>query len=52
MSWEPGNPKGWGDPAPIVLAVLLLVIAGAAVDNFTNVIAERDRCEELLNSAR
>lgn len=48
MSWEPGNPKGWGDPGPIVLVVLVLILAGAAVGNYNNYSATQQRCNELL----
>lgn len=49
MGWEPGNPKGWGDPAPIVLMVLLLALLGSAVGNYDNYTAEQQRCQQILN---
>jgi hypothetical protein len=47
-NWEPGNPKGWGDPGPLVLAIILLVILGAALGSYGNFAAQQQRCQQLL----
>jgi len=48
MSIEPpGNPKGWGDPAPIVMIVLLMVFFGAWIDNLNRPLSVQ-QCQEIL----
>lgn len=45
----PGNPDGWGNPAPIVMIILLLIFFGAWIGNMrqpTNLTIRQ--CEELL----
>ncbi|MBD1909703.1 MULTISPECIES: hypothetical protein [unclassified Leptolyngbya] len=45
----PGNPNGWGDPTPIVLAILLLVFLGAWVGTLDQPSALTiQQCRELL----
>ncbi|NEQ25057.1 MAG: hypothetical protein F6K28_39410 [Microcoleus sp. SIO2G3] len=31
-SFEPGNPKGWGDPLPLVYLLLGLILVSSLVD--------------------
>jgi hypothetical protein len=45
----PGNPKGWGDPSPIVLIVLLLVFLGAWLSSTSTPITLR-QCQELFRN--
>jgi hypothetical protein len=43
----PGNPKGWGDPAPIAMIVLLMVFFGAWIDQLDQPLSVQ-QCQEIL----
>ncbi len=43
----PGNPKGWGDPAPIAMIVLLMVFFGAWIDQLNRPLSVQ-QCQEIL----
>ncbi len=43
-----GNEKGWGDPTPIVLAILLLIFLGAWIKGASRSPSVQE-CLDLLN---
>ncbi len=49
----PGNPKGWGDPGPIVMFILFMIFLGAWVDNLSRTAqANEAYCRDLLGLPR
>jgi hypothetical protein len=51
MSFEPGNPNGWGDPMPLIYLLLGLVVLGSFVDRLGITADYQEQCERILQTS-
>lgn len=49
--FEPGNPKGWGDPLPFLYLLIGLIVMSSLVDRLGVTANFQERCNRAIQGA-